>query len=441
MQLSYDKRTMTGWLAAAVTVAAFAKTFVPFYLIGSTAIFVGASALGAALTAVSWRRLRDDASHIPGVLLALVLLYGVTVANFLSYSLPAVPITHLAGILIFHAMFLLFGFAAARATRMVLLVLLAGAAAYMLIIVQHTVRFGDVMRDNHINDVFGVGNPTMYNTFHQNIGLGLGLGLLAAFGLASKRGRLVIVCAALPILLLFLFHIGARTALLALIGSLLFLAFAAFWVHSKRAAGLAITAAIVAIAIGAAVLVRYGMQDRAVDPAANDAISRTIRELQDSDPQFRIQIWSRTLHQIVTEPRLLPFGRGIGMFPVNEGFGPPDWLLRPTEGSKHYAHNIYLDVLYESGLAGLLPIVFLTMFPLAASLRRWQSFSPAEKSLLSAYVFILLSAQLSGAFARSYIELFFLAMAVGIIAAKRAGETASSAQPVSERKLDPGYPA
>jgi len=137
----------------------------------------------------------------------------------------------------------------------------------------------------------------------------------------------------------------------------------------------------------------------------------------------------------------LPFGRGIGMFPVNEGFGPPDWLLRPTEGSKHYAHNIYLDVLYESGLAGLLPIVFLTMFPLAASLRRWQSLSPAEKSLLSVYVFILLSAQLSGAFARSYIELFFLAMAVGIIAAKRAEETASSAQPVSERKLDPGYPA
>src|SRR5882724_2166422 len=204
MQLSDDKRTLTGWLAAAVTVAAFAKTFVPFYLIGSTAIFVGASALGAALTALSWRRLRDDASHIPGVLLALALLYGVIVANFLAYSLPAVPITHLAGILIFHAVFLLFGFAAARATRMVLLVLLAGAVAYVLIIVQHTVRFGDVMRDNHINDIFAVGNPVMYNTFHQNIGLGLGLGLLAAFGLASNRPRWAILAVALPILLFFL---------------------------------------------------------------------------------------------------------------------------------------------------------------------------------------------------------------------------------------------
>lgn len=431
MQLSDDKQTLSGWLAAAVTVAAFAKTFVPFYLIGSTAIFVGASALGAALTALSWRRLRDDAGRIPSVLLALVLLYGVTVANFLAYSLPAVPITHLAGILIFHALFLLFGFAAARATRMVLLVLLAGAVAYVLIIVQHTLRFGDVMRDNHINDVFGVGNPTMYNTFHQNIGLGLSLGLLAAFGLASKRCRLVIVGAALPILLFFLFHIGARTALVALLGSLLFLAFAACWVHSKRAAGLAIGAAILAIAISSAMLVRFGMQDRAVDPAANDAISRTIRELQDSDPQFRMQIWSRTLHHIVTEPRLLPFGRGIGMFPVNEGFGPPDWLLRPTEGSKHYAHNLYLDVLYESGFAGLLPVAFLTLFPLIAALRRWRSLSLAEQSVVSTYVFILLSAQVSGAFARSYIELYFLAMVIGIIAVKRTDEGGTSSRPAT----------
>jgi O-antigen ligase len=418
MQLSYDKRNLTGWLAAAVTVAAFAKTFVPFYLIGSTPIFVGASALGAALAVMSWRRLRDDAGHIPGVLIALALLYGVTVANFLSYSLLAVPITHLAGILIFHAMFLLFGFAAARATRMVLKVLLAGAAAYVVIIVQHIVRFGDVMHDNHLDDIFAVGNPTMTNTFHQNIGLGLGLGALAAFGLASNRIRLAIVCAVLPILLLFLFHISARTALLALVGSFFFLGFGACWARSKWAAGLAIFAVIAAIAFTSVAFLRYDKQNRA---AGSDAISRTIRELDDPDPQFRMQIWARTLHQIVSEPSLLPFGRGIGMFPVNEGFGPPDWFLRPTEGSRHYPHNIYLDLLYESGLAGMLPFIFLTLFPLIAALRRWQSLSRAEQSVLSAYVFMLLSAQLSGAFARSIIEIFFLALAIGIIAVHRAG--------------------
>jgi O-antigen ligase len=371
---------------------------------------------------VAWRRLRDDATHVPLVLVALALLYAVVVANFLKFSLPAVPITHLAGILIFHAMFLLFGFAAARASRMVLLVLLIAAAVYVLIIVQHTIRFGDVMRGNRINDVFGIGIPVMYNTFHQNIGLGLGLGLLAAFGLASSRIRLAIICVALPVLLYFLFHIAARTALVALVGSLLYLSFAACWINSKSAAGLAVTAVIVAITIASAVFLRYGLQDRTVDPVAPDAVSRTIRELQDSDPEFRVQIWSRTLHRIASEPALLPFGRGVGMFPVHEGYGPPDWLLRPAEGSKHYPHNIYLDILYESGLAGLLPFLFLTLFPLVASLRRWQSLSAAEKSILSLYVFILLSAQLSGAFARSYIELFFLALSIGIIAAKRADE-------------------
>lgn len=423
MQLSYNKRNLTGLLAAAVTIAAFAKTFVPFFLIGSTAVFVGASALGTALAAMAWRRLRDDATHVPQVFVALALLYAVIIANFLAFSLRAVPITHLAGILIFHAMFLLFGFAAARASRTVLLVLLAAAAIYVLVIVQHTVRFGDVMRGNHINDVFGVGIPVMYNTFHQNIGLGLGLGLLAAFGLTSNRiVRLAIICVVLPVLLYFLFHIAARTALVALAGSLLYLAFAACWIHSRKAAGLAVAVVVVAFSIASAAFFRYGLQDRTVDPVAPDAVSRTIRELQDSDPEFRMQIWSRTLHRIAHEPALLPFGRGVGMFPVHEGYGPPDWPLHPTEGSKHYPHNIYLDILYESGLAGLLPFLFLTLFPLAASLRRWQSLSPAEKSVLSIYVFILLSAQLSGAFARSYIELFFLALATGIVAAKRADE-------------------
>lgn len=430
MQSSYQQRNLTGWLAAAVTVTAFAKTFVPFYPIGSTAIFVGTSAVGIALAAVSWRRLRDDARHIPGVLVVFALLYLLVVANFLTLSRSAVPITHLAGILIFHALFLLFGFAAARATRAVLVVLLAGAVVYVIIIAQYTARFGDMMADNHIHDIFGVGNPTMYNTFHQPIGIGLGLGLLAAFGLASNRIRWAIVCAALPLMLLFLFHIAARTAMVALVGSFLFLAFAACWIQSKRAASLAVVVTVVVMAIAAAIFLRYGIQDRAVDPTAPDAISRTIRELQDSDPELRTQIWSRTLRHIVGEPAQLPFGRGVGMYPVNEGFGPPDWFLRPVEGSRHYPHNIYLDILYESGLAGLLPYLFLTLFPLFAALRRWPSLSLAEKSVFSVYVFVLVGAQLSGAFARANIEQFFLALTIGIIAAKRADEGGTGAEPV-----------
>ncbi len=49
--------------------------------------------------------------------------------------------------------------------------------------------------------------------------------------------------------------------------------------------------------------------------------------------------------------------------------------------------------------------------------------------MLSTYVFVLVSAQLSGAFARSNIEQFFLALAIGIIAAKRADESGTVSQP------------
>jgi O-antigen ligase len=426
-------------MAATTTVSAFAKMFIPFYLIGSTVIFAGSSALGITLVALNWRQVRDDAIRIPDILVVLALLYGIVAINFLTHSLPAVPITHLAGILIFHGMFLTFGFASARALRTVLLVLLAQAAIYGLIILQYTVRFGDLMRGNHINDLFGVGVPIIFNTFHQNIGLVLAIGLLAAFGLASNRVRLALVCVALPLLLLFLFHIAARTALVALAGSFLFLAFAACWVHSKKAAALAIAAVFVAITIGSGLFYRYGTHDRDVDPVASDAISRTIRELQDKDPEFRMQIWSRTLHQIVSEPSLLPFGRGVGMFPVKEGFGAPDWPLHSTEGSRHYPHSIYLEMLYETGIAGLLPFVVLTFLPLVLSLRRWQLFSPAEKSAILIYVFDFVSQQFSGSFGRSNMEQFFLGLAVGVIALKRTAKTRTSSLPVGEGKFDPGY--
>jgi O-antigen ligase len=441
MQFGYDKRTLTGIAAAAVTITAFAKTFVPFFLIGSTAIFSGTSALGIALIAANWRQLRNDLAQIPDVLVALALLYGVVVVNFLHYSLPAVPITHLVGILIFHGMFLVFGFAAARALRTVMLVLVAAAAVYLFIILQHTVRFGDIMRGNHINDIFGVGIPILYNTFHQNIGLVLAMGTLAAFGLASNRVTRTLTSLAVPILLIFLFHIAARTALVGLVSSFLFLALGACWIRSKKAAILAIVAAITVTAIAAGIFYRYGMHDGDVDPVAPDAISRTIRELQDSDPEFRMQIWSRTLHQVVSEPDRLPFGRGVGMFPVNEGFGAPDWPLHAVEGSRHYPHNTYLEMLYETGIVGLLPFAFLTFLPLVASLRRWQSLSHVEKSALAIYVFDFVSAQFSGAFGRSNMEQFFLALAIGIIAMKRAAETRTSSLSVPEGEFDPGCSA
>jgi hypothetical protein len=125
----------------------------------------------------------------------------------------------------------------------------------------------------------------------------------------------------------------ARGALIAQVGSRCTSAFVAGWIHSKKVAGLTIAAEVVTITIASAVFLRYGLHDPIVDPAAADAVTRTIRELQDSDPEFRMKIWSRTLRCIASEPALLPFGRGVGAFGWK---GPGDFAAaRPVQPVFH----------------------------------------------------------------------------------------------------------
>ncbi len=135
------------------------------------------------------------ASRVSDILLLLAALYGLVIVNFLFLSRPAVPTTHLFGILIFHALFMIFGFVATRALKVVLTVLLSAAAMYSIMIVQYAIRFGDLMNDGYLHDVFGVGDPAIFVTFHQNIGTTLGLAALAALGLASNRIKQILAMA------------------------------------------------------------------------------------------------------------------------------------------------------------------------------------------------------------------------------------------------------
>ena len=436
----FDRWRLAGLTAAAVTTATFAKAFVPFYLIGSTAIFAVTSASGIALLAIDWRRLRDNASHVADILVLLGLFYGVVIISYVASSYPAVPVTHLLGILIFHALFISFGFAAARAMKVVLWMLLGAAAVYSIVIAQYTLRFGDLMRDGYLHDVFGVGISAIFITFHQNIGSILGLAALAALGLSSNRMTRILAIGVLPLVLLFMFHIAARTALVALVCSLVFLPAAALWVRSRKLAVLSVTVIVVAAIFASAIFYRRALQDKAVDALAPDAISRTIRELQDPRPLFRMQIWDRAWHRILSEPNRILIGRGVGMFPVDEGYGPPDWLLRQTEGAKHYPHNIYLERLYETGITGLLLFGILTLYPLLISLRRWHLLSPTDKSSVSMYLFNLVSVELSGALAFSYDFQFFFALMIGMIALQRADNVAAPGLTQASDAVDPTHP-
>lgn len=427
MLVTHDTRRFAEVTAAIVTTAAFAKAFMPFYLVGSTPVFAATCVIGAALAAACWRAIYDMACSVADLLLILMAFYGLVTINFLVQSRPVVPITHLIGILSFHALFLIFGFAAARALKAVLFMMVGAAAVYLMAIVQYAARFGDLMRDGVIHDVFGVGSAEIYLALHQNIGEVLGAAAIAALGLSRHRTIRIAAIGALPFVLAFLFYIAARGALVALVCSLLFLAAAELWVRSRKYALVGVVAAMISVAVASGWIYQRALQD--VDPKAGDAVSRTIREIQDPNPGFRIQIWARTAKSILTEPDRLLFGRGIGMYPVNEGIGAPDWLLRKAEGSKHYPHNVHLEMLYETGIVGLLLFSILTLLPIGISLNFWHLLSVAEKSTVSLYIFALASSALSGAFAYSYPFQFFFALVVGMIALKRIAIASASDRP------------
>jgi O-antigen ligase len=418
MQVRHSTQTLARWTSLVVTVAVLAKTFVPFYLVGSTPIFAVSVAVGLGLTALSWRPIFDTTRNVRVTLLVAALFYAVVVVSFLAYSRGAVPATHLFGILIIHGIMLIFGFSAARSLKAVLWVLLAAALAYASLIALHVLRFGGVTTGINIDDIFGIGEPVIYITFHQNIGLVLGLGALAALGLASNRITKSLAISAILFTWLLLFHIAARTALVALAGSLAFLGASSLWAYSRKAALLTAAVAVLVAAIAIGALSQGVLNQIDVDSKAPDAVSRTIRELGDPNPGFRLPIWEQTWSRIVSEPGRLFLGHGIGMYPVETGYGPPDWLLNPTEGSKHYPHNVHLEILYETGIVGFVVFSILIVLPIVASMRRWSAFAPAEKSAAAIYVFILVSSEISGAFAYAYMLQFFLALTVGVIALK-----------------------
>jgi O-antigen ligase len=415
--ISKDTSRLLAILTAVVgTVATFAKWFVPFYLIGSTPIFVATCFLGLVLIAFASRNLVEQATYTLDILALLILLYCLVIASFLINSLHRVPITYLLGILVFHGLFLLFGFAASRALKAVFAVLAIGAAVYLIIIARYVLRFGDLMHNGFLMDVFGTGNPELYNTFHQLIGNVLALAELAVLGFHHRRTRLLAL-ASLPFVFLFLFHIGARTALVALICGLFFLVWAGLWLRSRKLALTSLAALIVSVAIASTLFYQFALRDTEVHAINTNVIIRTINELQSQDPGFRLPIWGRAWHRVAAEPDHLALGRGVGAYSIDEGFGPPTWLL--DKSPKHYPHNIYLELLYETGIPGFLIFTLLTLLPLFFSLKHWDQLSAPERAAIAIYVFSLVTVEISGSFAYSYDFQFFYGLAAGVVALKR----------------------
>jgi hypothetical protein len=406
----------TTLIAGVATVAVFAKSFTPYYLVGSTPIFAAACLLGLVLTALNWRQVVDLANHVRPIFVLIVLFYVLVTANYFINSYPKVPITHLLGILIFHGIFLLFGFASAGALNVVFAILLVQGIAYVIIFGQYAIRFGDFVQDGYLKDVFGIGHD-MALAIHQQVGSQMALAALAAFALASSRMRLLSL-GFMALAALFIYRLQARTTMVALGGALAFLAFGAFYARSKNLALLTASAVAVSTVLTSGLFFQYALRAE-VEPNPPDLISRTIVEIQQRPPGMRLAIWSRTWDRIVSSPNKLLLGHGVGVFPIDEGVGPPDWLLRKVEGSKHHPHNIHLEMLYETGILGWLAYSVLTLLPLVAAIKYWTRLSVQEKSAFSMYFLYCVSMEFSGAFAFSYDFQFFLGISIGIVALKR----------------------
>jgi O-antigen ligase len=287
----------------------------------------------------------------------------------------------------------------------------------LIYIVQYTIRIGDPMRGGFLQDIFASGNDR-YIAFHINIGTALGVAVLAGLGITSGRTRFVAL-ALIPLVFWLQFYIAARTSIVALACGLAFLAGADVWIRSKRLALVCLVILAVSGAFTAKFFYSYAAQDRDVSLASPDAVSRTIREIQSHNPGFRLQIWSRTWQRITSEPNALLLGHGVGVFPIDEGHGAPDWLLRKTDAARFYPHNLHLELLYETGISGFLIFTVLTLLPLFFSLKHWDRFSAPERAAIALYVFYLVSVEISGSFAYSYDFQFFLGLAVGVVALKR----------------------
>jgi len=142
-----------------------------------------------------------------------------------------------------------------------------------------------------------------------------------------------------------------------------------------------------------------------------------------------LPIWERSWQRIISDPDHLVLGKGIGSFAIDEGLGPPDWLLRKTDAARYSPHNIHLDMLYESGILGILMFTIVAAFPLIVSLRYWTLLSSSETSVILMYIFWLVTEEISGNFAFTYDFQFFLALAIGVVALKRKELAAAGASP------------
>jgi hypothetical protein len=394
------------------TIAAFSKSFVPFQFFGSAAIFTIAlllTMLGVLLDwSVYWRRLRA----LKGLVFWVAALFGFAAINFFTQSSNAVPATYLIGMVGLLPLFLLLGIVASFAFRLILIILFSMAIIYLGYCVIFLMENGSFYPDGYFGDVFELGRywggAASYEQLYQNVGNFLALGTLSLLYLSTSWTGKIRIWAVTVFGSVCFGIILASQARGALLGLLVALSIS-FKFRQIRF--------VIIFAVGAAIVATLTVGSFIDSFEQLPIWQRTVNEVLQPKQNTRLFIANFALRTLFRDPHLLWFGRGLGMFPVDFGEKPPNWLLSSNSVSV-YPHNSVLEALYELGAVGALLVIIVLVAPILMASRLRGGIDRC-RSALSFYFFFLAIEMVSGSLAYSYPFYFIYGVMLGRIASLR----------------------
>lgn len=211
--------------------------------------------------------------------------------------------------------------------------------------------------------------------------LGLGIVILAGYLLLSRADRRLAAAAgvALPPTAYALLVIGSRGPLVAAVGAVGLLVVAGILVgrlpNGRWALG-AYAAATGLVGFAGFTVARH-----------LQTITRLLWLLEGPGQSLgaRFTYWQQTLAGL--GPATLPFGHGLGSWPVVLGYGD----------AQDYPHNIILEVVFELGLVGLGLLLSLFGLGVAVALREWYDHGrPVHLVVLALFAYMLANTMVTG---------------------------------------------
>ncbi len=351
--------------------------------------------------------------------LFLIVFEIVVCANFLVLQRDYFDPRYLAGHLIMTLPFFVIGVLAASQPAYVRNVLLAGGLAFVAILgwcfvtdtpLHDDVGFADIL---HIRSSFG---DESYRSHYQLIGYGIAFGALMVISSLVVANRVVASYAVLACVFAISLWVGARGPLTALLVSYAVILAARYGIAKtvRQIVPLALAAAVLLFVID--ISNTAFVQKLTLDLNAGSNAGFTSPEIE---RQSRVNLYTAALHGWLASPMTLLFGNGFGSFSVGYGSQYPSWVFSPID-DYIYPHNFVLEVLYDLGIVGLIPL----LLALLSQLRRLTSpsLTALELCMLSLLVFTIASALVSGTVATNHILYFALGLAGSVSSREPAPE-------------------